>query len=51
MTQDIVRIKTGKGSNPRKNTNWEKYRENYDRIFGPKKQKEENVRSETSQPK
>ena len=36
MTQDIIKIKNGKGDKPRKGVNYQKYRENYDQIFKKK---------------
>ncbi len=33
MTQEIIRVKNGKGDKPRKGVNYQKYRENYDLIF------------------
>jgi hypothetical protein len=33
MTQDIIRVRNGKGDKPRKGTNYQKFRENYDLIF------------------
>jgi hypothetical protein len=33
MTQDIIKIKNGKGDKPRKGVNYQKFRENYDLIF------------------
>jgi hypothetical protein len=33
MTQDIIRVRNGKGDKPRKGVNYGKYRENYDLIF------------------
>jgi hypothetical protein len=52
-TEEIIKVRTVKGSHPRRDTNWEKYRENYDLIFGAKRKKEteNNVRAEPSQPK
>jgi hypothetical protein len=32
MTQDIIRVRNGKGDKPRKGVNYQKYRENYDLI-------------------
>ncbi len=39
MTQDIIKVRTIKGSHPRKGINWQKYSENYERIFGKKEGK------------
>lgn len=39
-THDLIRIKNGKGSQARRNTNWDKYAENYDAIFRRKDQLE-----------
>ena len=36
MTQDIIKIKNGKGDKPRKGFNYQKFRENYDLIFKKK---------------
>ena len=36
MTQDIIRVRNGKGDKPRKGVNYPKYRENYDLIFKKK---------------
>ncbi len=37
MTQNIIRVRNGKGDKPRKGVNYRKYRENYDLIFKKKK--------------
>lgn len=37
MTQEIIRVRNGKGDKPRKGVNYQKYRENYDLIFNKKK--------------
>lgn len=42
MTQDIIRVRNGKGDKPRKGVNYQKYRENYDLIFKKKKKKDTN---------
>lgn len=36
MTQDIIRVRNGKGDKPRKGVNYQKFRENYDLIFKKK---------------
>ena len=36
MTQDIIRVRNGKGDKPRKGFDYKKYRENYDLIFKKK---------------
>ena len=36
MTQDIIRVRNGKGDKPRRGTNYQKFRENYDLIFKKK---------------
>lgn len=35
-TQEIIKIRNGKGSKPRKNIDWNKYSENYSEIFRKK---------------
>ena len=47
MTQDIIRVKNGKGDKPRKGFDYKKFRENYDLIF---KKKEEPKNDDIKKP-
>ena len=44
MTQDIIKIKNGKGDKPRKGFNYQKFRENYDLIFKKKDTSNDDVK-------
>ena len=50
MTQDIIKIKNGKGDKPRKGVNYGKYREKFDLIFKNKKDTNDD-NSGTQEPK
>lgn len=47
MTQEIIRVKNGKGDKPRKGFDYSKFRENYDLIF----KKKDTSNDDTQKPK